>query len=219
MKRIITILAPHFDDEFLGCSELIKKNHKLIKNIIFITDSHIEVPYHFSPIYCTSELRCSESYDWLDQFELAKRMQFLNIPDSFNYEFIYDKSYFYYKSFVEKYKVTPLNFWRNRILKLSGDIIVCPEIDDQNHAAHQLTKNLCIFTRKNKNKSIIYYNAYNTNKYHSIINTHNKEREFKKFYPDTYKNLKESNYNFNFDHEIYIYNKKEININLWGENG
>jgi len=137
----------------------------------------------------------------------------------FNYEFIYDKSYFYYKSFVEKYKVTPLNFWRNRILKLSGDIIVCPEIDDQNHAAHQLTKNLCIFTRKNKNKSIIYYNAYNTNKYHSIINTHNKEREFKKFYPDTYKNLKESNYNFNFDHEIYIYNKKEININLWGENG
>jgi len=217
MKRDITILAPHFDDEFLGCKTLIECNPERIKNIIFITDSSIEVPYDgvsTDPNYyyleeSTTDLRASESEHWLSKFELKDLMIYFDIPDAFDYWFLSDVEGFYYKSFMKKYKQCPTDYFIDQLKKFSGDIIVSPH--DTGHPAHRLAFNTCrlfINSMSNSPKWIRYY----SNKYHKKRkfkeDPEKKWREFKKYYPIAARDLEKSDYKL--EPEAYFLNDQSL---------
>lgn len=138
MKYKFSILAPHPDDEFLGCYQLIKNYHQHIDNIIFTTNGErgiTELPDMIAYIMT----RRLESSVWLETILSNCDLHFLNVPDAVGVQDLY--SMYGYDIFTEVNSQTVFDYCSEKLRNIVGDnIVVLP--NQERHPSHKLTNYL-----------------------------------------------------------------------------
>lgn len=175
-KKVIQkyiVVAPHPDDEFIGCFNLFRKNQ--VKKVIVVTDGGIQTIKKTLPDKKYIKKRKKESIYFITKYGLNKKqIYFLNFPDG-----------------------KLINIKINKIIKslsehIEKDDIVCGPSNLEEHIDH---KQVAGAINKLPNKKI-YYSviADIPNSKKIFIKKEHKLKLFKKFYPSQYWRLIKSNF-------------------------
>jgi len=148
MKYKFSLLAPHPDDEFIGCKKLIQKYGHNFNCIVFLTNGERN-PNEFSDPIQYAKQRRKESTLWLKKNLPHTYIHYVNIPDGF----AFSKD----KDFIEIFNQTNdkdiVSFLVDKIKNIvNDDILILPNID--NHSSHILTHQLGMML---DNKKIFYH--------------------------------------------------------------
>ena len=221
--RDITIIAPHPDDEFLGCRQLLKDYGERIHSVLFVTNGELQTTIIDEPLVQYVLTRRTESENYLNKISTDKRRGnifslCLNVPDSLNYDFLNEG--FYADSFHRHHRLTPHMYLYKDIAKYSNKILAFPA--DQKHPTHKLVFDVCKKLVDLQEKEFILYNVpalkrglefFKGQVYSEEFGTLKEElqtpsdkmKEFAEFYPSQLKRLAKSWPDMKMT-ERYLYN-------------
>lgn len=147
MKYII--IAAHFDDEFIGCHQFIRKYNKDITQFIYFTDSSLQANYmdNTTDNYVIKRAIESERYvkSWITE---KTKTTYLNLPDGLSR-----------KEYKEKcFPTFCIDNWINKQLleHITNECILYPSLDSL-HPSHVWCNSACVrFISDNLLDSISY---------------------------------------------------------------
>lgn len=176
LKKIVqkyVIVAPHPDDEFIGCFNLFRKNK--VKKVIIVTDGGIQTIKKTLPDKKYIKKRKKESTIFVAKYGLNKKqIYFLNLPDG-------------------KLKNIKINLiFKSLSEYIEKDDIICGPSILEEHLDH---KKVAGVINKLPNKKIYYSviaDILNSKKI--FIKKEYKLKLFKKFYPSQYWRLIKSDF-------------------------
>ena len=211
MKYKFSIFAPHQDDEFLGCRQLIKNYANCIDNVIFFTNGERSVT-SFPDTLETIKIRRLESESWICENIPNADIHYLNIPDGIPIE---EVNLLYGANIFEKiHKQTILEHTIEKVRKfIANNVIVCPTKED--HPSHSLTTTIAehfinkkiyydvhrVMAKRISSKPGLYFKVVETAKgkyydYFYVLRDREiitKRKEFRKYYNSQYESFLLSN--------------------------
>lgn len=188
MKYSFSILAPHPDDEFLGCRKFIEVYGKYINNIIFLTNGEISVG-EFNDMVMYINIRREESKLWLKEHTNAE-IHYLNVPDNIEISELDNNKFG--RIFKEINNISPSVYIKRKIEKIAGNDIVLVPLAEK-HPSHILAFSIGEILTNQK----IYYIV------HKILEIKMREHHGCYFKNNKIFGLHNTNY-------VYIYNDQEL---------
>jgi len=162
LKYRFSIIAPHPDDEMIGCREFFRNYRNNINNVIFVTNgerSVVDVP----DLVQYADMRRSESEAWIKNISPYCQIHYLNLPDGMD---IIDYAASYpFQIFSLIKDSDPITYVTKKLQKIVGDdIVLVPQAEG--HPSHKFAFNLAEMTENKK----IYYLV------HSLLKKRLKEK-------------------------------------------
>lgn len=207
MKYKFSILAPHPDDEFIGCYRFFKTHGNAIDNVIFVTNgerSVTSIPDMLERI----KTRRFESLRWIQDNTNNAQVHFLNLPDGIDFK---EFSRLYGgEIFEELHGQKMYEYTLHKINTIIGDniLLVC---NMEKHPSHMLTGTFgelipqkCIYysihqqlLNKIEEEGGLYYkrvNLMDTKLFsywyiHSDPEVRQKRAEFQQYFPSQYEDF------------------------------
>lgn len=187
-----SIIAPHPDDEFIGCRTFIQTNLEDINNIIFLTNGEICPNEFVEPDYPL--IRREESEHWLcniANLDLAQ-VTYLNIPDA--WDTVQIATGFGADIYLKTNANTRTNYIYEKIKEIvKDDTILWPA--PENHPTHMFG---AMFSTFFKNPCVLYYS-------HKILQEDCNTTE-----PGVYK----EELNAKLNTYTYVYKKEDFEVKL-----
>lgn len=222
----IAIVAPHMDDEFIGCHRIFELFGSNIDQVVYFTDNSLQANYRDQSTVAYIQQRISESEKYLDTFSPDCVLNMVEMPDGLD-DVEYNKKCFPNDSVqqVNKSLVEYFKMWLS-----SCDIIFMPIIEDD-HASHRWCNQICTrYVKETQSDYVLYYshaplfaktqqgepNTCITKKtsvgYIKVFNHRKGEKNqlFKSYFPSQYKRFESQNIIIS-DREMYA---SPINIDL-----
>lgn len=91
--RDIGIIAPHGDDEFIGCHRIFDIAGNNIKHVVFFSDNSLQTAYRDQSTVSYIKQRAKESDDYLNRFAPNCETSLLEIPDGLSQQEYQDKCF------------------------------------------------------------------------------------------------------------------------------
>lgn len=169
MKYRFSIIAPHPDDEFIGCYSFIKKYANYIDTVVFVTNGERSA-MGFPDALGYIATRRTESTEWLHSLDKNIQIHYLNYPDGIKPNDDYLQPYF-----QKINNTTSLKFLVDKTSKIVGNtVVLCPALE--NHPSHVLAYSIAEILSNKR----IFYNV------HSILNSDTDKK------PGVYSEIKET---------------------------
>jgi len=138
-KYKFSIIAPHQDDEFIGCKTFFEYYKNNIDNVVFVTNGERSI-FDFPDTFHYIKTRREESESWIHDQNPRIQIHYLNIPDGMSlkdFRKLYGKEMFQILN-----NMSQEEYIKNKIKKIVANNILLI-VDNEKHPSHCLTHYLC----------------------------------------------------------------------------
>ena len=217
MKYKFSVIAPHQDDEYLGCRKFFEVYGNYIDNVVFVTNGEKSVsglPYMLSYIY----IRRKESENWIKSVCSNCDIHYLNLQDGLSLDNIM-KGYGN-EIFQSVNKATIFEFAQEKLYHIVGNnILLVP--NSESHPTHKLTHALCETLPNLKIYYVVHAIFHNTLKskpgvyYKKLIINQTKYFNYNYIYSDEELIQKRKDFQIYYNSQYEDFLKTGLNIRNW----